>query len=107
MYSPTVKLEGIMLSSLIDAHEQRHVATIDIKGAFLKAKELENMELIVKMEGELADLICELDPRYKLDEYGMLYMKCVKALYGHIEAARFFYDDLNKCLGERMGFKCS
>jgi len=37
-YSPTVRLESIMLCSLIDALEQRYVATIDIKGAFLKAK---------------------------------------------------------------------
>jgi hypothetical protein len=34
-YSPTVKLESIMLSSLIDALEHRYVATIDIKGTFL------------------------------------------------------------------------
>ncbi len=47
-YSPTVKLESIMLSSLIDAHEKRNVVTIDIKGA--KAKVPEDMELIVKME---------------------------------------------------------
>ncbi len=61
-YSPTVKLESIMLSSLVDAFEKRHVVTIDIKGAFLKAKVPVDMELIVKMEGELAELFCELDP---------------------------------------------
>jgi hypothetical protein len=37
-YSPTVKLESIMLNAFIDAYEGRHVATVDIKGAFLKAK---------------------------------------------------------------------
>jgi len=36
-YSPTVKLESIMLCSLLDALEKRHVVTMDIKGAFLKA----------------------------------------------------------------------
>ena len=51
-YSPTVKLESIMLCSLIDALEKRHVITIDIKGAFLKAHVPDDLELIVKMEGD-------------------------------------------------------
>jgi hypothetical protein len=104
-YSPTVKLESIMLSTLIDAHEQREVVTIDIKGAFLKAKVPEDMELIVKMGGELAQMMCELDPELQVDENGMLYLKCVKALYGYIEAARLFYNDLNHSLANVMGFK--
>jgi hypothetical protein len=104
-YSPTVRMESIMLSSLIDAHEQRDVATIDIKGAFLKAKVPEDMELIVKMEGELAQLMCELDPELEVDKNGMLYLRYVKALYGHIEAARLFYGDLNTSLTSVMGFK--
>jgi len=33
-YSPTVELESIMLNAFIDVHEGRHVATVDIKGAF-------------------------------------------------------------------------
>jgi hypothetical protein len=38
MYLPTMWLESIMLSKLIDAYEKHHVRTVDIKGAFLKAK---------------------------------------------------------------------
>jgi hypothetical protein len=36
-YSPTVKLESIMLCSMIDALEGSYVTTVDIKGTFLKA----------------------------------------------------------------------
>jgi hypothetical protein len=72
--SPTVKLESIMLCSLIDALEKRHVVTIDIKGAFLKAHVPDDLELIVKMEGELAELFAELNPEFKLDENGVLYL---------------------------------
>lgn len=86
-YSPTVKLESIMLSSLIDAYERRDVVTIDIKGAFLKAKVPDDMELVMKMERVLAELMCELNPDFKMDENGVLYLQCKKALYGHIEAA--------------------
>lgn len=82
--------DSIMSSSLIDAYEQKDVVTIDIKGAFLKAKVSKNMELKVKMS--MAELICELEPSYKMDEQGVMYLKCLKALYGHIEAARLFYE---------------
>jgi hypothetical protein len=104
-YSPTVRLESIMLSAFIDAHEGRHVATVDIKGAFLKAKVPEDLELIVKMTGELAELMCELDESLKCDEEGVLYLQCDKALYGHIEAARLFYENLNDAIQGQMNFQ--
>jgi hypothetical protein len=104
-YSPTVKLESIMLNAFIDAYEGGYVATVDIKGAFLKAKVPNNMELIVKITGELAKIMCEIDPDLKQDQKGVIYLKFVKALYGHIEATRLFYDDLNKTIQDVMGFK--
>jgi hypothetical protein len=104
-YSPTVRLESLMLSSLIDAFEGRQVATVDIKGAFLKAKVPEELELIVKMTGELAQMMCELDSSLECDEHGVLYLRCDKALYGHIEAARLFYDDLHESITKKMNFK--
>ncbi len=95
-YLPTVRLESIMLSTLIDAYEKRHVRTVDIKGAFLKAKVPDDLELIVKMEGDLAILMNQLCDDFKIDQYGMMYLKCVKGLYGHVEAARLFCNDLNE-----------
>jgi len=103
-HSPKVRLESIMLSSLVDAVERRHVRVFDIKGAFLKASVPGNLELLVKMEGELAKMMNHLQPDFHIQDDGFMYLKCVEALYGHIEAARLFYDDLNKSLTERMGF---
>lgn len=103
-YSPTVRLESILLNAFIDAYEGRHVATVDIKGPFLKAEVPEQLELIVKMTGELAELMCELDPTLQCDENGILYLQCDKALYGHIEAARLFYDNLNDAIQNQMKF---
>ena len=80
----TVKLESIMLNAFIDAFEGQHVITIDIKGAFLKAKVSDNMELMVKMTGKLAQIMCEINPEMKCNEEGVIYLRCVKALYGHI-----------------------
>ena len=36
--SPSVSLEGVLLTSAIKAHELRHIACFDIPGAFLHAK---------------------------------------------------------------------
>jgi hypothetical protein len=104
-YSPTVKLESIMLNAFIDAHEGRHVATVDIKGAFLKAKVPDQMQIFVKMNGELAQIISEINPKFQVNENGVLYLRCVKALYGQIEAARLFYDNLNTTIQKKLGFK--
>jgi hypothetical protein len=64
-YSTTVRLESILLNAFIDAHEGRFVATVDIKGAFLKAKVPDDLELIIKMTGDLMDLMYEIDTDLK------------------------------------------
>jgi hypothetical protein len=94
-----------MLNAFIDAHEGRFVATVDIKGAFLKAKVPDDMELMVKMTGELVQLMCDIDTSLNRDQRGVLYLKHIKALYGHIEAARLFYDDLDHTIQKVLMFK--
>jgi hypothetical protein len=84
-YSPTVKLESIILNAFVDAHEGRSIATVDIKGAFLKAKVPDNLMLMVNMTGELASLMHKINHDMKCNEQGVLYLRCVKALYGQIE----------------------
>jgi hypothetical protein len=58
--SPTVAIELVMLSSVIDAKERCDVATIDIPGEFMQA----NMEDTVhmKLEGTMAELLIKIDP---------------------------------------------
>ena len=48
--SPTVKLESLILSLLIDARENRDVATADIVGAYLIAEMKDHV--IIKLTGE-------------------------------------------------------
>jgi hypothetical protein len=45
--------------------------------------------------------MCEIDPALKPDDNGVVYLKCIKALYGHIEAARLFYNDLNETIQKK------
>jgi hypothetical protein len=62
--SPTVDIESVMLSCVIDAFERRSVATVDIPGAFMQV----DMDDLVHMriEGTMAELLLRLDP----DHYG-------------------------------------
>jgi hypothetical protein len=88
--SPTVSTESLFLSCVIDAKEERDVATCDIPGAFMQA----DMEGTVHMqlEGEMAELIVKLDPKlyrkYVRYERGkpVIYVRLKKALYGTLEA---------------------
>ncbi len=61
--SPTIHIESLFLSCIIDALEKREVATLDIPGAFMQA---EIDEIIhVKLVNELAYLLCKVDPSYQ------------------------------------------
>jgi hypothetical protein len=105
--SPTVQLESLMLSLLIDAHEKRDVATADVAGAFLLA-DMEDY-VVVKIIGETAEIMCKVNPKYESYigyENGkkVLYMKLIKALYGCMQSAMLWYETFKGCL-EGLGFK--
>ena len=53
--APTVSVEALMISCIIDAMERRDVAIVDIPGAIMQ----ENMDDVMhlKMEGRLAELL--------------------------------------------------
>ncbi len=100
--APTVAIEAVMLSAVIDAMERRDVATVDIPGAFMQADIDEVVH--VKFEGEIAEMLVKLDPKlyckYVRDENGksVLYVELLKALYGTLKAALLFWKLLSKIL---------
>ena len=88
--SPTMRLESLILSLIIDAKEGRDVAIADVVGAYLLA----SMEdyVVVKITGREVDIMCEVSSEY--EEYvtmengkKVLYLRLKKALYGCIESA--------------------
>ena len=97
--SPTVLLESVMITSVIDAKEQREVAVIDIPNAFVQT-EMEGDCVIMKMQGKLAELLIEVAPEvycdYVVIERGqtILYLELQKALYGMLQSALLFYQKL-------------
>ena len=59
--APTFATEALFLTCLIDAMDLREVATVDIPGAFMQA-DMEDETVNMKMEGNMADLLTNLDP---------------------------------------------
>ena len=57
--APTVAIESLFLSSVIDAKEGRAVVTLDIPGAFMQA-DMDEV-LYMKLEGPLAHLLTKVD----------------------------------------------
>ena len=106
--SPTVAIESVFITSVIDAKENRDIATVDIPGAFMQA----DMDDVVymKLEGTMAQLLMQIAP----DVYNkfacyvngklVLYVLLKKALYGTLKAALLFWKRLSSQL-QAWGFK--
>ena len=106
--SPTVMIESLFLSCVVDAYEKRDVATIDIPSAFMQAFIDELVH--IKFDDEIIDLLCEVDPslkQYVTYENGkrVLYTKLNKALYGTVQASRLFWERLSSFLIDVNGFE--
>jgi hypothetical protein len=106
--SPTVAMESVFLTSLIEASENRDVATVDIPGAFLQA-EIDEI-IYVKMAGTIVDILVGINsPKYeayitKEGDKKVLYVRLNKALYGTLRAALLFWKKLTATLQE-WGFE--
>jgi hypothetical protein len=104
-----VATESLMLSCIIDAKEKRDVATADIPNAFMQA-DMEGEEILMKLEGTMAELLVKLDPKmYRkciLMKNGksVMYVKLQKALYRTLQAALLFWKNLTASLKE-WGFE--
>ena len=61
--SPTVTIESLFLTSMVDARERRKVITVDIPGAFMQA-EVDKL-IHVKLEGDVALLLIKIDLTYQ------------------------------------------
>ena len=93
--SPTVYLESVMITSVIDAKEERGVTITDIPVAFHSSYTDE--DVIVVFCGQMVELIVDISrDTYErfvhLDKKGRknLYLKLKKAMYRTLRAAFIF-----------------
>eukprot|EP00536_Pseudo-nitzschia_multiseries_P000236 jgi/Psemu1/516/gm1.516_g len=103
--SPTVSVQALILSSMIDAYKGRDVATANIPGAFLQTKDT-SRDTHLRLDGVMLDLLSEIDPKHyeqhvKTHRQGQKYLYVVeflKAIYGTLNAALMFWLKLSKDL---------
>ena len=98
--SPTVSIEAVLLTSVIDAQENRDVAVTDITGAYLTTDIDEEVHMI--LEGKLAEMLVltalEVYRTYittSANGKPTLYVKLKKVLYGCLRSALLFLKKLS------------
>ena len=105
--SPTAALESVLLTSTIDAAEERDVAVIDIPNAFIQIRIKNNEDRVVLLfRGNLANLLIKTAPEiYRkhitINKNGetVMYVRALNAIYGIMKAALIFYQ---KFIGDIM-----
>ena len=65
--SPTVSLEGLITSLIIDAYKGKDVGSFDVPGAYLDAKvpNKDGKQILLKIKGAFVDLMCKVNPDLK------------------------------------------
>ena len=81
---PTVQLESLMMTMLINAHKCRDVATADVVGAYLLA-DIKDFR-VIKITNTTVEIMCKVNPEYEKyitieKDKKTLYLGLVKALY--------------------------
>ncbi|KAG7372416.1 reverse transcriptase RNA-dependent DNA polymerase [Nitzschia inconspicua] len=105
--SPTISIDALLVSLMIDAKEQRDVAMADVEGAFLHAW-MDDF-VLMKITGQSVDIMCSVNPAYAkfvVMENGVktLYVRLLKALYGCVKSALLWYNLFASTLMD-MGFE--
>ena len=107
--SPTAAIESIFITGLIDAQENRDVAIVDIPGAFLQTAASDNT--IIKLQGAIVKIMLKINPLWSKfvvlvgkKQVPTIYSEAIKALYGTVDAAKLFYDNLCHVLIDELGF---
>jgi len=101
--SPTASLQSIYMVAGIAAQERRTVVTADIGGAYLNA----DMKKVIHMrlDPKVAEVLAAMEPDYAkyISDDGSMVVTLMKALYGCVESAKLWYDNLSGKLLE-LGF---
>ena len=97
--SPTAALKSVILTSTIDAAEERGVAVIDITNAFIQTRIKDDKDkFVLRLRVNLADLLIKTAPEMyckhiTINRKGetVLYVRVLNAIYGIMKAALLFY----------------
>ena len=101
--SPTVATISVMCMLAIAAKERRKLSTVDVGSAYLNAEM--DSDVTMMLDAPLAAIVVAIWPELSgyLDDRGRAYVRLKKALYGCIESAKLWYDELKRSL-ESWGY---
>ena len=94
--SPTVSSQSVFMIAALAAAEGRTVATVDITGAYLNADMPDGYEVLMRLDKEITRRVVRIRPTFKkfVTSNGTLIVRLNKALYGCVESAKLWYDNL-------------
>ena len=95
---PTVSLESVLLTSTIDAAEERYFAVIDIPNAFIQTIIKNNKDkFVLRLRGKLTDLLIKTAPEIYCKHIAInrkgetvLYVRALNSIYCIMKAALLF-----------------
>ena len=110
--SPCVNLTSVFTLLSIAAFERRHIAAVDIKGAYLNAR-LSSVTVHMRIQPQLVSILKQLYLdifKRDISEFicpdGSMVVRVLKALYGLVESALLWYKHLAATLN-RAGYTTS
>jgi len=99
--SPTAATTSVLIVAAIAASEARHVHVMDIGGAFLNAAiSPTGVAVHMRLDRIMTDMLTDIDSSYlkHVNSDGTMVVQLDKALYGCVEAAALWYEDLSNKL---------
>ncbi len=107
--SPTVAIESVILTSIVNALEERDVAIVDIPNAFVQTViEEKSKRVIIRIRGMLVDMLLKIASEVyqsyvTIDKKGnkQLLVECLNALYGTMMASLLFHQKFTNSLKEK------
>jgi hypothetical protein len=101
--SPTVATTSVLGVLAIAAKERRHLTVVDVGSAYLNA-DMHGPDVYMMIDAKLAEIFVRRRPEYaQFLHHGKLYVKLKKSLYGCIQSAKAWYDEVSAALRE-FGF---
>lgn len=98
--SPTVSTSSVFAIIAIAAHEKRSTAVVDIGSAFLNADMSAGIPVYMRLDKTMSEYMIKINPKYGRfrEANGTITVLLKKALYGCVESASLWYQNLSKSL---------
>lgn len=104
--APTVGTSSVFSILSIAAYEKRSITVIDISEAYLNADMTTGVEVHMRLDRNMSNMMIKLAPEYSeyTDHKGCVVVRLDKALYGCVESAALWHENLRASLSD-LGYE--